>query len=406
MSVVEEREIADHTSSIPSPPDTPLSASINRIRIVGLGAITLDAAVHGEQAYHLLSVPALIRYALERAEALGLPSGYGEMPPESPIVRREVPRWVVRALESPDPRRREAAQEIARRLGRNLGYILLTLKRGDRINRLARPDWGPDEWQQWAGVRTVWLGGGILSGQLGSLLLQHARALLRGVGYGDVIHVYLLSVPAVMGLLGAARYLPVGQGQALCLDFGQTSVKRAVVTCVDGRLAALHTFPSLPVPWGWTNTPHAGDALDPQDVLAFTVETLCGTYRMARRAGFQPSSEVVASVAAYVRGGRLEGHGMYARMTRIASDVRGLVAERAICDGWRPRPVRFIHDGTAAAALLAGQRASAVILVGTALGVGFPPASATGLRLLAPDLRVEHLSEGRGGLVQDNVGTP
>ena len=42
-----------------------------------------------------------------------------------------------------------------------------------------------------------------------------------------------------------------------------------------------------------------------------------------------------------------------------------------------PAAVHLIHDG--AAALHAGERQSAVIRVGTALGVGFPPPSAVGL---------------------------
>lgn len=387
----EECEIADHTNDIPSPPDTPLSASINRIRIIGLGAIPLDDAVHGEQAYHLLSVLALVRYALERSQALGLPSEYECMPPESPVLRREVPRYIAQALQHPDPRRRKAAQEIVRRVGRNLGYILLTLKRGDHVNRLARPDWGPDEWRQWARISTVWLGGGILNGQLGSLLLQDARALLRATGYSTVIRLERVPMPATVGLLGAARYLSALDGHLLCLDFGQTSVKRAVVACVDGRITALYQFPSSPVPWSWRNSPRAGANLDPRDVLVFTIEMICATYQLARQAGFQPSAEVVASIAAYVRGGRLEGNGMYAKMTDIAPDVGALIAERAACGGWRPRLVRLVHDGTAAAAFLAGQPTSAVIIVGTALGVGFPPPSSKGLRSLGPDLRVQTL---------------
>ena len=44
-----------------------------------------------------------------------------------------------------------------------------------------------------------------------------------------------------------------------------------------------------------------------------------------------------------------------------------------------PAAVHLIYDGAAAAALHAGEHQSAVIMVGTALGVGFPPPGAVGL---------------------------
>ena len=89
------------------------------------------------------------------------------------------------------------------------------------------------------------------------------------------------------------------------------------------------------------------------------------------------------SVAAYVQKGRLLGNGIYAQMHAVAEDVRPFLEEQVqVRLGVRINP-RFIHDGTAAAALYAGERNSAVMMVGTALGIGFPPVDTEDLRPLA-----------------------
>jgi hypothetical protein len=48
----------------------------------------------------------------------------------------------------------------------------------------------------------------------------------------------------------------------------------------------------------------------------------------------------------------------------------------------------LVHDGTAAAALHAGTAEGAVLVIGTALGVGFTLPTETGLRAVSPELRL------------------
>lgn len=94
------------------------------------------------------------------------------------------------------------------------------------------------------------------------------------------------------------------------------------------------------------------------------------------------------SIAAYVQGGTLLGNGIYARMSRIADDVRTLIAARVAEISDRRPVLHIIHDGTAAAATYAGTPNGAVIVIGTALGVGFTPETANGLRMISPELTV------------------
>ncbi len=121
----------------PRIPFTPQNASVNRVRIVDLPGIAVDKEVAGEQAYHLLSAPAVVRYALKRADDLALPAEYRTGDPDSFELRRDCPQFVDTCLHNANSSVRKAAEDIARRLGRNLGYILLTLHRGDLENRLS-----------------------------------------------------------------------------------------------------------------------------------------------------------------------------------------------------------------------------------------------------------------------------
>ena len=374
-------------------PPTPRSASINRVRIVDLPGIPTDTAARGALAYHLLSGPALIRYAQTAGEDLNLPARLRTADPELPQTRQTLPRAVDRALHHADPLVRQAAVAIARRLGRNLAYILLTLHRGDEVNRASRADWGPGEWEVWSHIRRIWMGGGIISGDLGTEIIAHANATLRSADCGTDLTVTRTPRPRNMPLLGAARYLPphhASEWHALCMDLGQTSAKCAVATVVQGTLKRLLRLPSAPVSWQWRNDPTAGHDISGRDVLNFAARAIAGGVTQAQARGLQVVEDVAISIAAYTEGGRLLGNGIYAHMNRLATDVRPLLADRVMALGGGRHRCHIVHDGTAAAALHAGMPHSAVIVVGTALGVGFPPESEAGLITVARDLWIGH----------------
>lgn len=182
-----------------------------------------------------------------------------------------------------------------------------------------------------------------------------------------------------MALLGAGRYLPASANCAICLDCGHTLVKRACLRFERGTLAGLQLFAPLAVEFEWPPV-----QADPSSVIDFVTSAITQTAKESVAAGFNPGPDIMLSVAAYVQEGRLLGNGLYAQIS--SGDVRPLLSGAAGARVGRGVRIHPIHDGTAAAALYAGQRHTAVILVGTAIGVGFPPADASGLRPLAPTL--------------------
>lgn len=363
----------------PRIPFTPPHISLNRVTIVDLPGVAVDDEVRGQRAFDLLSAAAIGRYTSAAAE-LRLPPAFLE---DTLATRRALPAFVDACLGSPDPTQRAAAEATGRRLGRNLGHILLALRRGDAVNRAARAEWGPEEWAQWGRVQQVWLGGGLLSGRLGEMITAQARNFLAEAGSPERPWVALSPWGRELPLLGAARYLPHAAGRALCLDFGHTAVKRACVNVVGDTIHEVRIFPPVDIPLDW-QLAHADDrATTGRWLLGFMTETIADTARLVRMAGLALGPEVMLAVAAYVDGGRLPAKGLYTTLMALADDVRPLLTGAiAPAAGYTPR-IHLIHDGTAAAACHAGTADAVVIVAGTALGLGFPPVTTAGLREMA-----------------------
>lgn len=367
--------------------ETPPSASLNRVQIVDLPGLPLDETVRGQRGDELISNRALMALAAPHAAALGL--DLADLLPVLPHltrskaqVRRDAARVVGCALTADEPAARVAAREIVTRLGRNLGWLLIALHRGDAINRAVRPDWQAADWERWAAIRTVSLGGGLSADALGETIAASARGLLDELGCN--IAVRLSPYRDLVALVGAARTLPrppdePDQRTVLGFDFGQTLAKRAVLHYAAGALMDVAALPPLLAEWADIYPAEEDDAALGRSVLAYVTGVI------AQTAAEQPQAEPVAlvSVAAYLQGGRLAGNGPFASIHAAAGDrpAAQILGEAASRRAGHVFTVEPIHDGTAASLAHAGAPSSAVIMLGTALGVGFPPVSEEGLRV-------------------------
>ncbi|MFN8417991.1 MAG: hypothetical protein U0528_01900 [Anaerolineae bacterium] len=131
--------------------------------------------------------------------------------------------------------------------GRRIAYLLLTLKRGDAINRAARPQWDDSYWDYWSQIDTFWIGGGQVSGAHGAAICVTAEQTMQQAGF-PAIRVRCADHPRLLPVMGAARYLPpeIKATAAVVLDFGGTAVKRACALYTGEQLERLHVFPSSP----------------------------------------------------------------------------------------------------------------------------------------------------------------
>ncbi|PWT70370.1 MAG: hypothetical protein C5B60_12240, partial [Chloroflexi bacterium] len=354
--------------------------SLNRARIVELPGLIPDPDVRSHTGYELLGAQALTEAISAHAAALGLDPACSDASALLPAFDR--------CLGAEDPAIRATALELGRRFGRSLGYFLLMLRRGDAVNRLARDDWGDTWWGYWSAVRTIWLGGGIVSGLLGSHLRAHAAAVLEeddGIGSGPTLH--LSAFTSALPLIGAARSLPFSATApstetAIVLDFGSTSIKRAHAIYSHGALTTLRLLPSLPATQLTTEPP----AVTPSDVgpvrrahwiATQMADMTAATWHVAARPDNSLTPHVVASLASYVRDGRplRRQGGAYTELSALpppaAQVLSPLLAERI---GHKVE-ITLLHDGTSAARTYAGTPHAAVLMLGTALGVGYPPPS-------------------------------
>lgn len=356
------------------------SWSLNRVHIADLPGLELPDDVKGKVSYDLVSAQALTRLIRQHLAPLQLDANLSE---------HQLRLAFDASLESAVPSIRAAAEQVARTVGRYFGYVLLVLKRGDRVNRDARPEWAFRQWDHWAGIERVWLGGGLVSGHLGPHLARHARQVMQEDGIeGFVVH--LSPYAAHLPLVGAARYAPPGTDSAVVLDFGGTMIKRAHAVFEKDQLIALHRLPSQPV--NWTSIRAFGETTPEQaeklvrEMAAIIAEAW---RRASAMAPSRPADTIAMSVAAYVQDGNplITQAGLYMQTNLVTQNLAAELGRRVGTELNRPIRVKLLHDGSAAATTYAGERHTAVITIGTAMGIGFPGDDA-GLRAISDRLQV------------------
>ena len=356
-------------------------ASLNRVRIVELPGVAVESDVLGRTGYELLSARALADIVRQHADPLRIAE---ERDTETAAL---LPRFGL-CFEDGDSAVRAAAEAVARQFGRRLGYLILTLRRGDAANRRARPDWDDRYWAHWATITTIRVAGGLVSGSLGPPLVEHAAHTVADAGMTDC-SVRLASWPALLPLIGAAR-TPGSEDQAtLVFDFGHSFVKRGYALCDGGTVSELRLLPSLPS----SGTASLGDTNSAQAQARRLDESMASvmadSWRRCRALGQVLAPTMVVSIANYVRDGQpLPRQGsMYATLAALSDNLARWLSERVSNQvGW-PVDVVLLHDGTAAARTYAGEANAAVVMLGTALGVGFPP-PADLLRPISPGFAV------------------
>jgi hypothetical protein len=343
------------------------AASLNRVRIVELPGVAAEPEVLGRTAYELLSAEALAEIVRQHADALGL-VGVSAAEPADLLPRFD------RCFADDEMTVRATAEAIARRCGRRLGSLVLTLRRGDAANRRARPDWDDSYWAHWAAVRTIHIAGGVVTGNLGPRLVEHAARTLADAGMTDC-DVRVASWPVLLPLIGAARTAGPASVAAVVLDFGQSFVKRGHAHYQDGTLTELHLLPSLSscvcrhAQWRGAD-PGAGAA--PGDFMATVMADI---WQAARALNHPLTPMLVASFASYVRDGQplpRQG-GPYAALLTLPDNLARWLSDRSpIVSDSRSRSSCSM-TARRRRARTPGESHAAVIMLGTALGVGFPP---------------------------------
>ncbi|MFC1976230.1 hypothetical protein ACFLXQ_07515, partial [Chloroflexota bacterium] len=331
------------------------SISLNRVQLIDLPGLTIDPEVKGKTGSGLVSATVLTQLIRQHSDELQLDPSMDD---------HELRLALDDCFTGEQAIVRTAAENVGRRIGRNMGYLLLALKRGDAINRAARSEWDDSYWTYWGKIKRVWLGGGLVSGRLGPAIEQHALAVFKEAGVDDYaisVSPYASALPSV----GAARYAPPDCQTALVFDFGSTMIKCALAAYQDNRLTTLRRLPSYPTEWKKIIQALNDPTHQASHLFSRMISVIANTWHHARNEGLLPASPIMASIAAYVQAGH-PLTGAYMQLRRITDNLQLELSRQVSMQLGETIDVRLIHDGTAAATTYAGTKNVAVITVGTA----------------------------------------
>jgi hypothetical protein len=348
-------------TAIPTHPPLTPDASINRFVLRDIPGVKIDEEVRGRTAFELVGTPTVFEMIRANAAALRIPPAAVAEQNTDAFIRLDA------AFDSGNEKVRRTARDIARRFGRNLGYVLLALRHPDAVREHPAP-WEPWMNEHWLKLPRLWLGGGLIRGHLGKWAIPYIRGVFTeaGITPPDLMRdPYGASLP----LIGAACCVPKTAVSAAVLDFGRTGVKRGAASYSKGALHGMHLLPTTPTRWD-----EAEDANNPDDLRRFQYEfmipAIADTFTEAR-----PESRLIPiSIAAYV-----DSRGEpYARQANPYAGLRGFegtlqetLAREVSRRVGRDVKVMLIHDGTAAATAHPGDT---VMALGTAIGIGYWPA--------------------------------
>jgi hypothetical protein len=353
------------------PLDLDSRTSLNSTRLASLDVV--EPVLRGTRALELLSAAAVAASIRASATVLKLEIADRD--------DRELLPEFDKCLVASDLAVREAARRQATPFGRYLGYLLATL----RLDASAPETRAYRE--HWSRIGRVWLAGGLASGNLGHVLSDVSSQVLEKAG--SRLDIQVAPRPGVLPLIGAARCLTATDGVALVYDFGGTTAKHGLGTYVDGKLIGLRLLPPISTPAS-ARMLAEDEAAVGHTLAVFICNSIVQDWGALQSEGKAPLRKVTASVASYVKDNHPEDYTAAGYMTlrHIAPNAGKWLTKAISARVGHDIDLTLMHDGTAAARTFAGQDNTAVILLGTWLGVGFAPPSQDGLRPLAPELQL------------------
>lgn len=335
---------------------------LTHLRLLDIPGMSLPDDVKGLSGHDLISTDALSALIRQHEKTLGLVEDADD----------STARAYFRVLLSAEDK---TALHIAQKLGRNLGYLLLMLRRGDAINREAN-DWDDAYWEHWKQVERVHLAGGLLAGKFGEMVAQQAN-VIAGKGAANFT-IDVADNPPHLALLGAARYVETAQS-TMVFDFGSTYVKRARAQYGEYGLQRLHILDRVPINIGVDATRE-----DAQRIFNRMVTTISETYEQV------VDGMIPLCIAAHVdaNGQPLPDQGgIYANIRYLSENVQTMMSDVLSRRIRRGVQVKFMNDVAAAASVYAGEENAAVLMIGSSLKVAFPLVQ-THLRPIGKDVIV------------------
>lgn len=338
--------------------------SLNRAVLKKLPLYGVEDEIEGLTFKEIFSTPAIVEEIRRVSHRYGVDL--------SDLPDYLLPHELDGMLQSQNALHRQMAARVVKKFGSRLGLLLLTLKMGERENRLAREDWDDDCWDYWASLETVILTGGLASSMLGRRFKENIHTIFDTAGVKPY-RIRLFDNGTYVGLMGLAQHLMADDEATLVLDMGHTGIKRAVMKRSGGEVTEFVAQDSLP-------SLHMQSRFDSKDekrreaiaLHRYIVKTVAASYRVGLN--MSPLSDtILISIANYTHNGVLNSErGGYAKLCTIGADYARVLEDDLSGELHRDIKIRLVHDSTASALYFSDVPDSVCITLGTGFGVGFP----------------------------------
>lgn len=267
------------------------------------------------------------------------------------------------------------ATTVIEHIAENIYQLLWTLKQGMYQPSIQNqyPDWQQEHWAYWASIDCIHLAGGLLNGKLGAILLPILQQKLAYSPFSEV-QLSLVAYPAIISLLGAAKYASRLCEHALVFDFGHSYIKRGYFSKSDHEFE-LHTFCSIPA----AHTQYEYDSLQTEQHTAkklsdFIIQTITSLLQTVMEHGLPACDTIVISIANYINDGYFAARAGYGKLNLVSMPYSNFLSNALFEATGRRFNIHFLHDGTAGAYAAQNRplQREAFIAMGTSLSVGFP----------------------------------
>lgn len=336
--------------------------SINSMVINKIPDCGINDDIQGKRAKEIFSTQAIIECIMTNEERLEINS-------DTPL--KELP-FVLEERMKGSGESQKCAMEIAKKFGDRLGVILLTLKKGEAENRLARKSWNDKHWDYWKSIENVILVGGLANGYLGEQIIEQAKILFKNAGEKPY-NIVRFENASHVGIMGCSKLIKSKNGLNIVLDLGQTGIKRTIFKMNNGEIGDTVHLKTLPSKY--MDIEIADEKEKKVQALAlhkYIVSTIADTYNNALELG-EVGSEIIISIANYTINGRLNTErGGYSKLGLLYPNYAECLSEDVSGRLKRQMNIKLIHDGTAVALYFSGYKNAVCMTMGTFFGIGFP----------------------------------
>lgn len=340
------------------------NCSINKLVLAKLPLQGIEDSLQGEKAGYVINAKNILKDIKEKSDVLKLDVDNAS---DYDLMKEVADRFI-----DEDETIRECALGIARKYGYRLGLILLTLKTGLQENRDARIDWNDQHWEYWSQLDRIILAGGLTHTVFGEKLKIYANEIFKMADV-DPYDILLFNNAAHLGVKGCATLIKERHTSNLVFDFGQTRIKRSLITVRNNEIKEqvfLESYESKHMQFATKDEDERKS--EGMKLHQYIKSTIIDTYNELKDC-HNIGQDIVISIASYVIDGKLNDHrGGYAKLSSVTDNYEKFLAKELEKELQKKFNIKFVHDGTAISLYFKEYKNTVCLSLGTAIGVGYP----------------------------------